>query len=54
MVPVGAYAAVADWIQESARLPDKLEAATRLREYGRLSPVLYPSPAQAAGEIVNY
>ena len=46
-------AAIAHWHQRSASLPNKLEAANRLQELGRLSDVLVPSAAQKAGEIVT-
>lgn len=45
-------AAIAHWHQESCQLPSSSEAARRLRETGRLSIVLSPSPAQAAGKVV--
>ncbi len=46
-------AAIAHWHQNSAKLPGKTKAAIRLGEIGRLSHVLSPSPAQAAGKIVT-
>ena len=46
-------AAIAHWYQQSALLPKKQEAARKLRELGRLSNVIFPSPQQVAGEIVT-
>ena len=46
-------AAIAHWHQETADLPNTTEAATRLRELGRLSNVRFPSSAHAMGEIIT-
>ena len=44
-------AAIAHWTQESAGLPTLEEARSRLAGEGRLSKVLHPSAAHAAGEV---
>lgn len=45
-------ASIARWTQVTPDLPSRQEAAAKLRSLGRLSPVTFPSPAQARGEIV--
>lgn len=44
-------ASVTHWQQESAELPSWQEAEQHLRQFGRLTKLPHPSPAQAAGII---
>ena len=46
-------AAVAQWDQDSAVLPEWSEAEKRLRTEGRLSAVKHPSPAHASGATLG-
>ncbi len=46
-------AAVTHWLQESAELPDKLEAHRRMLAEGRLSKVHFPSSAHAAKQAAE-